>query len=362
MDSEQSNNQPQSPIPGLGQPGPQEQPARPAYPPPYPVYPPPRRISAWRIFWGAILGLSVLANIGLFIVVLGLVAFFAAGQGKPYQEAVVREGPADSKIVMVNLQGIMYGEQAENVYRQLKMAGEDRSVKALILRVNSPGGPISASDDVYQQIRRYRAEKGKPVVAFMQNVAASGGYYASAACDEIVAEPTAITGSIGVLMTHFVFAELLENKLGILPVFLTMGEKKDWPSSFRAPSDQELQYVRDRLLTPAYERFVEVVAEGRQKVLSADQARKLADGSIYVAAQAKDAGLIDKVGYLDDAIAEAKTLAGIQRAQVVEYHRPFSWIGMLNAKKNASVFTLDRSKLYEMGTPEILYLWNAGTR
>jgi protease-4 len=362
MDFEQSSNQPPSSIPGPGQPCPQQPSGKPLYPPPYPIYPPPRRFSGWRILWGVFFGLSVLANIGMFVILLGLVAFFAAGQGKAYQEAVVRDGPMDSKIVVINLQGIMYGDQAENVYRQLKAAGDDRSVKALILRVNSPGGTISASDDVYQQIRRYRSEKGKPVVAFMQSVAASGGYYASAACDEIMAEPTAITGSIGVLMTHFVFAELLENKLGIQPVFLTMGEKKDWPSSFRAPSDQELQYIRERLLIPAYERFVEVVTEGRQKVLSADQARKLADGSIYVAPQAKDVGLIDKVGYLDDAIADAKALAGIQRARVVEYHRPFSWFSMLNAKKNTSVFTLDRSKLYELGTPEILYLWNAGTR
>jgi protease-4 len=137
-----------------------------------------------------------------------------------------------------------------------------------------------------------------------------------------------------------------------------MGEKKDWPSSFRVPTDQELQYVRERLLKPAYDRFVEVVQEGRSKVLSPSQALALADGSIYVAPQAMNVGLIDKVGYLDDAIDLIKSRAGIQRAQVVEYRRPFSWFNMLGVQeKSKGVFKLDRTTLYELSTPEVLYLW-----
>jgi protease-4 len=375
MDAEQSNN-PSEPLGSpQGPPGPAEPPvgavytAPPHTPPPYspppyappPYTPPPRpRVSGWRILWGFFFVLSVLANIGFFLLLLGIVAVFATRQTRLYEEAVVREGPADAKIVMINIEGLMYDELAENVYRQLQSARNDRSVKGVIVHVNSPGGTISASDQVYQEIRKYRRDKGKPVIAFMQSTAASGGYYASVACDEIIAEPTAITGSIGVLMGHFVFGELLENKLGILPVFLTMGEKKDWPSSFRPPSDQELQYLRDRLLKPAYDRFVEVVQEGRAKVLSADQVKALADGSIYVAPQAMDVGLIDKVGYLDDAIDLVKSRAGIQQAQVVEYRRSFSWSSLLGVRKsNTGVFKLDRTTLYQLSTPEVLYLWGA---
>jgi protease-4 len=362
MDSEQTNTPPEPFGPPLEKPP--EPPGIPPYsPPPYtPPYRPRSGISGWRILWGIFFGLSVLANVGFFLLLVGLIAVFATRQTMSYEETVIREGPADNKIVMVNIDGLMYDEQAQNVYRQLQAARKDRNVKGLIVRVNSPGGTISASDQVYQQIRKYRQDKGKPVIAFMQSTAASGGYYASVACDEIMAEPTAITGSIGVVMGHFVFGELLKDKLGILPVFLTMGEKKDWPSSFRAPTDQELQYIRDRLLKPAYDRFVEVVQEGRAKVLTPSQALALADGSIYVAPQAMEVGLIDKVGYMDDVVDLIKSRVGVQRVQVVEYRRPFSWISALGVQKTMGAFKLDRTTLYELGTPEVLYLWGAGTR
>ncbi len=361
MDSEQTNN-PSEPFGSAQGPGsPPQPPASPSYTPPPYVPPPPRSgVSGWRILWGFFFALSVLANVGFFLLLLGLVAVFATRQTRSYEETVVRDGPADTKIVMINIEGLMYDEQAESVYRQLQSARSDRSVRGLIVRVNSPGGTISASDQIYQQIRGYRQDKGKPVIAFMQSTAASGGYYASVACDEIIAEPTAITGSIGVLMGHFVFGELLEDKLGILPVFLTMGEKKDWPSSFRPPTDQELQYIRERLLKPAYDRFVGVVQEGRAKVLSPEQAKALADGSIYVAPQAMEVGLIDQVGYLDDAINLVKSRAGIQRARVVEYRRPFTWSNLFSVQQQGkAAFKLDRATLYRLSTPEVLYLWGA---
>ncbi len=363
MDFERNDNDTQSspgPYPyeqgNPGQPPQEPVPGVPAYAPP-----PPRakRFSIWRIFWGVLFGLSLLANIGLFLMLMGMVAVLATGHARLYEEAIVREGPRDNKIVVVNITGMIHTEQAENVYRQLKTAREDRSVKGIIVRVNSPGGTVSGSDRIYMEIQRYRREVGKPVVAFMQGVAASGGYYASVACQQIVAEPTTITGSIGVIMSHFVFEDLLENKLGIKPVFLTAGDKKDWPSSFRAPEQEELDYIRERLLTPAYSRFVDVVKEGRKDTLSSAEVDALADGSIFAAPKALEEKLIDKIGYLDDAIAAVASLAGIDKAHVVEYRRPFSWMSFLGAR-SANVFKIDRMKLYELATPEILYLWNAG--
>ncbi len=326
--------------------------------PPYPVYPPPRRTSGWRIFWGILFGLSVLANLGLFLLLLGVIAFAAAGQSGVYQELVLRQGPRDSKIVRINVGGIIDGQRAEEVYQQIRTARRDRTVKGIIVQVDSPGGTISASDRIYREIRDYRREEGRPAVAFMQGVAASGGYYASVACEEIVAEPTALTGSIGVIMAHFVFEDLLEDKLGIQPVFMTMGQKKDWPSSFRMPTEEERSYIQDRLLEPAYNRFVDVVKEGREKVLSPGEVEELADGSIFVADKALEVKLIDKIGYLDDAIARVKAKAGIEKAQVVEYRRPFSLVNLLSAK-GVSIPRLDRAKLFELSTPQVLYLWNA---
>lgn len=338
-------------------PGPQAA-AQPSY---QPWHPPARRTSGWRILWGILFGLSVLANVGLFFLLLGMVAFVAtSGGGLGFEENVIRPGPRGTKIAVVNVAGIIDDTQAEAVYRQLRLARRDDAVQGLVVRVRSPGGTISASDRIYQAIRDYRREENEPAVAFMQGVAASGGYYVSVGCDEIIAEPTTITGSIGVIMAHFVFQDLLENKLGIQPVFLTVGEKKDWPSSFRAPSEEELAYIEERLLEPAYERFVDVIQEGRRKALSPSEVRNLADGGIYVADEAEAVQLIDRVGYIDEAVAMVKALAGIQDAQVVEYRTPFSFIELLGAQEGkANLLHLDRAKLFELSTPQVLYLWNA---
>jgi protease IV len=358
MESESNN---QSPSPSFEEPrgAPQPQPAGPPPAlPPYPVYQTlPRRPSAWRIVSRVLFGLSVLANIGLFILLLSVIVVMVTGGGGS-SKAVIRKGPADSKIAVIDISGLIDGGQAEEVARQLDAVRQDRAVKGIIVRVDSPGGTISASDRIYKEIKDYRQEHGVPAVAFQQGVAASGGYYASVACEKIVAEPTAITGSIGVVMMHFVFQNLLEDKLGIQPIFLTMGAKKDWPSSFRKPSQEELTYIKERLLEPSYKRFVDVVKEGRQDALSPQEVEKLADGSIFVADQALQVKLIDKIGYLDDAIATVKALAGIEAAQVVEYRRPFSLFGLLNAK-SGPIPKLDRKTLFEFGTPQVLYLWNA---
>ncbi len=349
----------EGPTPGSVEP-PRSVPPYPAYPP-YPPYPEPRRrFSIRRVLWGVLFGLSILANVGLFILLLGTVVVLAGAGAAGYGTNVIREGPRTSRIAVINIDGIIDESQADAVHRQLKAAKDDSAVKGVIVRVNSPGGTISASDRIYREIVDFRTQESRPAVAFMQNMAASGGYYACVACDQIVAEPTAITGSIGVVMSHFVFQDLLENKLGVQPVFLTKGQKKDWPSSFRKPTDEELSYIDERLLEPAYQRFVSVVREGRKQVLSADEVSKLADGSIYTADQAQVVELIDKTGYLDDAIAMAKDRAGIQEAQVIEYRKPLSFMDILTAQgKKTSLLPLDRAKLFELCTPQILYLWNA---
>jgi protease-4 len=317
-----------------------------------------RKGIGWKIFFGIVLALSIMANIALFLMLVGIITIFTAGQKRIFTEEVLREGPRRNKIVVVTIDGIIYDEQAQNVYQQLKAARKDKQVKGLIVRINSPGGTISASDQIYTEILKYRQEEGKPVIAFMQGMAASGGYYTSVACEKIVAEPTTITGSIGVILGHFVLQELFEDKLGILPVVLAEGEKKDWPSSFEVPTEEQLQYLRDRLLTPAYERFIDVIIEGRKNSLTPSEVRQLADGGILVARQALDKKLIDQIGYLDDAIELIKSLAKIDKAHVVEYRRVFSLANFLNYR-TSNFLKFDRATLYELSTPQVLYLWNA---
>ncbi len=349
MDFEQNNNhtgatqpEPSELMPGLVE-------SRPA------ITKTPKKRTGWRVFWGIILVLSVLANLVLFLMLIGLLAVFATGQRGIFTEEVIQAGPRTSKIAVITLEGIIDGEQAEDVYRQIKSARKDKRVKGLIIRINSPGGGISASDQIHNEILKYREEEDKPVVAFMEGVAASGGYYTSVACDKIIAEPTTITGSVGVIMGHFVLQKLLEEKLGIQPVIIKSGRKKDWPSPFQPLTEEQRQYIQEKLIVPFYNRFVQVVADGRPSLTLADVER-LADGSIYGAQEALDEKLIDEIGYLDEAIEQVKSLAGIEEAQVVEYRRPFSLTSFLRSQSK-SFPKLDRTTLYELSTPQLLYLW-----
>jgi protease-4 len=351
MDFEQNNNlsgptgpKPSEPIPVVGPSG--------------PMIKTPRKGSGWKIFWGIILALSVMANIALFMILMGVMALFATGPRGILNEEVLRKGPRRNKIAVIRLEGIIYGPQAKDVYRQLNAARQDKRVKGLIVRINSPGGTISGSDQIYREIRKYRQEVGKPVIAFMQGVAASGGYYTSVACEKIIAEPTTITGSIGVISWYFVVKELLEDKLGVLPVVIKSGTKKDWPSSFEEPNDVQRQYIHDKVITPAFERFVDVVAEGRKDKLTRKRVEQLSDGGIFGAKEAKKEKLIDDVGYLDDAIEMVKEMAGIEKAQVIEYRKPFSLTTFLSYRK-PNFLKIDRATLYELGTPQVLYLWSA---
>ena len=337
MDFEQNNNrtEPSGPIPAAGI---------------------PKKRTGWRIFWGVILALSVLANIALFIMLISVVAVFATGQRGILAEEVIQKGPRTKKIVVISVQGIINNGQAQDVYEQLKLVRKDKWVKGLIIRVNSPGGTVSASDRIYNEIRKFREKTDKPVVAFMEGIAASGGYYVSVACETIVAEPTTITGSVGVIAGHFVLQELLEQKLGIQPVIIKSGRKKDWPSLFQQITEEQRQYIQEKLISPAYERFVKLVTDGRESLTLAE-VKDLADGSIYGAQEALDEKLIDKIGYLDEAIEQVKTLAKIEEAQVVEYRRPFSLGGFLRLQSR-SILKIDRTTLYELSTPQLLYLWS----
>ncbi len=357
------NNEPFDPeTTGAYQNPPQTPPpyAPPPAAPPYP-YPPTRpKRSIWRVFWWFFFVVSILINLGLFLGLIGMTAFFMVGApGSAFTENVIQSGDRSDKIVVVNLLGMIDGQQSTKIREQIKMARKDDSVTGMILRVNSPGGTVSASDQIYNELMMYRQDTGMPVLAFMQGVAASGGYYASAGCDQIMAEPTVITGSIGVIMSHFVFEDLLKNKLGVVPFVVKSGEKKDWPSSFKEPNEQELQYLQDRLVQPAYERFLEIVVACRQDYLSADQVRSLADGSIYSAQEAHKNKLIDRVGYLNEAIAFMETMASVQDAHVVEYREPFSFRDIMGVSSKNTLLSLDRKTLHDLGTPEILYMWKA---
>jgi protease-4 len=320
--------------------------------------PPVPKRTGWKIFFGIILGLSIIANLVLFFALIAIGAQMLIGTdvSESIIEKVIEAGPGGSKIAVIKIEGIINNELAEDVTNQIKAVKEDKNVKAVIFKTVSPGGGIGASDRIYDQITRFRAETGKPTIAFMETIATSGGYYTSAACNKIIAEPTAITGSIGVIMGHFVLQDLLELKLGIKPVIIKSGLKKDWPTSFEPVTEEQLAYLNNTLIMPAYERFVDIVAKSRNE-LTRERILALADGSVYNAQQALDNKLIDEIGYMEEAIAAAKSLANITDARIVEYKKPFSFEEFLGTK---SPLHLDRNTLYEFTTPQMMYLWYAG--
>jgi protease-4 len=326
----------------------------------YDPYPKKKKGSGWRIFFTIILVLSILANGFMLLGMVGMGAVLAgssASSDNGLVEKVLVDGPRANKIAVINIEGVINGEMSTWVQKQLKTAEDDSNVKALIVRIASPGGGVAASDQIHHYISQFKDHTNKPVLAFMQSVAASGGYYSAVACDSIMAEPTVITGSIGVIMNHLVIKDLLTEKLGINPVTLKSGKRKDWPSMFNETTEEEKQYLMERIITPAYDRFIKLVVQGRQGILDEEQIRELADGSIYTGQQAVDNKLVDEIGYFDDAVYKAEQMANISDAKVVTYEELFSFWTMMGAQSNAKI-NIEAQILEKLTAPRILYLWD----
>lgn len=215
--------------------------------------------------------------------------------------------------------GILGGTDPEEIVRLLKEARESPDIKAILLKINSPGGQAAASQEIYREVMRIR-QAGKPVVVSIGDFAISGGYYVASAADRIVAEPGAITGSIGVIWTLPQLAEFLK-KLGIEVVIIKAGKFKDITSPFREITPEEKQLLQE-MMDDIHEQFIKDVAEGRG--LDITKVREIADGRILTGKQAKELGLIDELGNLNDAIEIATKLAKIEKPVVVELQRrPF---------------------------------------
>ncbi|MEN8126295.1 MAG: signal peptide peptidase SppA [Planctomycetota bacterium] len=326
----------------------------------YDPYPKKKKGSGWKIFFTIILVLSIIAN-GIMLLAMAAMGSVLVGGGASGDnglvEKVLIDGQRANKIAVIDIEGVINGEMSHWVQKQLKTAEDDGNVKALIVRIASPGGGVAPSDQIHYYITRFKKHTNKPVLCFMQSIAASGGYYSAVACDHIMAEPTVITGSIGVIMNHLVIKDLLTEKLGIDPVTIKSGPRKDWPSMFNETTDEEKQYLMDRVITPSYDRFVELVAEGRKEVLSEEQIRELADGSIYTAQQAVDNKLVDEIGYFDNAVYKAQQMANISNAKVVTYEELFSFWSIMGAQSKAKI-DLETEILEKLAAPRILYLWD----
>jgi protease-4 len=277
------------------------------------------------------------------------------------------EGRGRNKILIVNISGVITNTQERSllsdknapsvvarVKEELDKAAKDKHIKAVILKINSPGGTVTASDIIYQEIKKFKQKKKVPVVACLMDVATSGAYYVANASDTIIAHPTTITGSIGVIVMKLNLKGLMD-KLGVEDESIASGDKKDILSPFRSMTEEENKIMQE-IITSMYEKFLAAVDSGR-KELSLDTLRPLADGRIFTADQALLHKMIDSIGYLDAAIFEAKKMAGITDARVVTYRRSGEYKNNIYSQATINLFSLGDNSSFEKLPVQFMYLW-----
>ncbi|MEK7478808.1 MAG: signal peptide peptidase SppA [Patescibacteria group bacterium] len=260
-------------------------------------------------------------------------------------------------IALVEISGVISEEgranMVEDVKSMLQTAREDSRVKAIILKVESPGGGVNASNLIWNEAMKVK-KSGKPIVAFFNGIAASGGYYVSVPADKIIATPETWTGSIGVIMQAPNYSGLLK-KVGVEYTTIKSGDRKDMLSPYK-PADKEDARIAQSLVDGAFNRFVQKVVRGRN--MQEAKVRILADGRIYDAEQALKNGLIDQIGYAEDAFVVAKNLAKIKTASLIQYKKKKDVFGDFFAALSSKPL-IDIGQRVSINSPGLYYLWTA---
>lgn len=295
-----------------------------------------------------------------------------ARRPRPLVERAV-SGKGDAKILLIDLSGIITSEEERGplglgarespvarIEAELARAREDDDVRAVVLSINSPGGTVTASDIIYEQLMRFKAERSVPVLVQMLDLATSGGYYVALAGDEIVASPTTVTGSIGVLFTNISVAGLLD-KLGVRDQSVASGRMKDIGSPLRTMTPEE-RAVLEGLIGDMQARFVSLV-RARRPGLTPEMAAEMTDGRVFSADQALRGGLVDALDYLDGTIARARQRAGVSEATVIRYTRGDEYADGLYARSVLPAAQVTQVNVLPLAEPRLqpgphfLYLW-----
>lgn len=313
----------------------------------------------WAVLATVFLACSALVNLILFVLVISSSAG-APAVHRPtifHEQMVGGSRYAREKVAVIYLNGLIsYNVQGVtgpegmvgDLKEQLRVACEDRSVKAIVLVVDSPGGEVTASDDLYRAV--VDAKFRKPVVVNMTSLAASGGYYVAVGGNYLIAAESTITGSIGVLMQALNYRKLLE-KVGLDIITIKSGKFKDLLNGAREPNPAEMALV-EALIMQSYEQFVGIVAKERKLDVQKLKAG-VADGRVLSGKQAKEENLVDALGYFDDAVKKANELAGISESRVVKYIAPFSLRNLFQILGKS-----DASKIQVNVGPELMRLEN----
>jgi protease IV len=310
-------------------------------PPPYYSAPPAKSGKGCLWLTVILLSIALIAAFGIILLMAGSstvegLAEVTKSHPKPikkFSEVMVQAGDKSSsdRILQIDLEGPIFSDSqqvsafnpaqslVDTIKRSLAQAVNDPKVKAIVLRVNSPGGEVTASDNLYAAVKAANAKK--PIVVFMDSVAASGGYYAAAPATKIIANETTLTGSIGVIMQGYAYHGIMD-KVGLGTHTFTSGKFKDTLSGARPMREDEKAYIQN-MVDQMYERFLTVVAEGR-KIDKETLRNGIADGRVMGGKDALQAKLVDQLGYIEDAYNEARKLGKSQGAMVIRYKQQMS--------------------------------------
>lgn len=297
----------------------------------------------------------------LLLSVLSSQADYYSGDGDATERYHSGEKYSLNKVAIITLEGVIMDGDGF-VKQQIDHIRDDENVKAVVLRVNSPGGTVTGSDYIFHHLKRLRKEKDIPIVVSMGSIAASGGYYAAMAVgdqkDSIYAEPTTTTGSIGVIVPHYDVTGLME-RYDIADDSIASHPNKQMLSMTRKLSDEQRALVQD-YVNESFERFKSIVKEGRplyQK--DPDALEQLATGEVFTADKAKKFGLVDRIGFIEDAIERAAELADLdqKKYRVVDFERPVSALELIGLSARASRgHASELSALLELNSPRAYFI------
>ncbi|MSR59907.1 MAG: signal peptide peptidase SppA [Planctomycetaceae bacterium] len=322
-------------------------------PPPPPHPPAPKsRFKSWLCY--SILMSSLLANLTMY---LSWKDYFSSAEG-PGEKFHSGERTAKDKLAVIRISGTIMPPFTSRILKTIQAARDDDNVKGVLLAVNSPGGFVTDSHQIYHQLKKLSDKK--PVYVSMGSMAASGGVYVSMGAGDgakIFAEPTTWTGSIGVIIPHYEVTDLAE-KVGFRAAPLKTGEFKDALSPFREMTDRE-RALWENILNQSFEQFLQVIDENRAN-LDLEQVRALATGQIYTAKDAQANGLIDEIGFEDEALAALQQKTGLTKARVVTYEYPITLLDALLGSVKAPDPMAQWQALFEASVPRAMYLFSAG--
>jgi protease-4 len=327
--------------------------------PPTMYYPPPPRQSwARTVFFtlaSSVFAMSLALNVYL------LIAVGLTGTDAGTSSSVVVEGDPSQTVAVVSIDGVLDGATYEQFDKVMRDVEDDSSVKALVVELDTPGGEVTASDQIYQRLLKYKTDRKVKVVASMGGMATSGGYYVACAADHILAQPTTLTGNIGVVLQRFNVSGLMD-KHGVKDTSITPDDAKfkNVESPFRPESPEAAPYLRG-IAQDIYARFQTIVSTSRGAQLKAHNAtiEQVTDGKAYTASDAAALGLVDQIGYPPDAYARAAQLAGLTKQHVVRYQRTPSFLDALRGSSVTPDISLrvDSHLIHELTTPRLMYLY-----